>query len=380
MKTKKIISIVLVLAVMLGVFTTIFSFSASAVLNEDGTYTPGKGVETNTYHFILPYKWHSQQRENEDFSWLEGKGYAAGIYWDEGTDACGPNAKGPIWPGYKATYQPDMLSSDDPNFVASALFFSHFYVDIPKNVPSIIWNNYVDNSKITDGSASSVAYKTPIIGVGADHGYHEGDGTYYDSLDGFWDFVNNAWENDKDLLDENAECFEEGSNGLTMTFNNMVYVIEEEITSDGGNSKVYKGEWYFLYHSGYGAGYYGSWPTREMAKEQAAKGNGIYTNFVDAEGPYDLDSEDPTEEPTQDPTSAPTTQPPTNEPTKPTVQPKTEPTHQPSTNSNSSTNSNAVTTNHSAVQTGSASYAVTLLILLVAVASVVLLIRKKKTD
>lgn len=236
-KAKKITSVVLVLAVMLGAFATIFSLSTSAAVSKAGTYDwYDENEEHYIYYFAMPENW-------DDIKYGKGLYGGAGIYWDEGTGACGPDAEGPNWPGYSTITEKYWVAMTDPK-QRRPHDRDLYYSFVPKDVPSIIWNNYLDGSEITDVPASSFVFKTPRISVGA-NGYHEGDCSYYDSLDGFWDFVNDAWENNKDLLGRNAECFEEGSNGLTMTFNHMVYVIQEDITPDGGNSQIFKGEWYF---------------------------------------------------------------------------------------------------------------------------------------
>ena len=352
MKAKKIISIVLVLAVMLGAFATIFSFGASAILNEDGTYTPGDGIESYRFYFAMPESWRNQ--------FCKDAGDCAGLYWWSGTDACGAidGSGGSLpWPGYKVKAE----SKDQKNL---------FYIDIPQDVPKIIWNNSVDGGLDENEPVYSAACQTPDLPVGPIEGNVEGDGTMYDDLDGFWDLIRDAWNNDAmDQFGDNASCFEEGwFDDFAMTYNNMIYVIDPSKTSYTIDGKLtYGGDWFFMYDNGY----YGSWPTKEMAEEQAANNNGVYKTIASAISSGD-DPVDPISDPT---TETKVIQPSTNEPTS--VEPTSKPS-QSSTTPKSSTSSNAVTTNKSAIQTGSVTFALAFLTLLAIAAGVVIFIRKKK--
>lgn len=68
------------------------------------------------YFFLLP----------DDWFWDPSN--TVGIYWSEGTDAC------TSWPGYKAN------KADCENV---------YYYDVPKDVESIIWNNFYENVNIS---------------------------------------------------------------------------------------------------------------------------------------------------------------------------------------------------------------------------------------
>lgn len=153
---------------------------------------PAPEKTTNRYYFYMPDDWENELSKN------------AGIYWWEGTNAC------EIWPGYKA-HKGD----------AEGLY----YYDVPKDVTSIIWNNFIDGGTDYNSEVYKLAQKSGNIG---------------------------------------SEYYEEGESLLypqgTENFDGMVYVIDYDETDY--NSFVYppplRGEWYYYY----GNGEYGTTPEK----------------------------------------------------------------------------------------------------------------------
>lgn len=103
------------------------------------------------YFFMMPDDWFNEYTDG------------AGIYWFEGSENCGYD-----WPGYKAH------QADAPNV---------YYYDVPKDVPWIIWNNYIDGGKDTTTDLYKKARKTGMV----DTDYYEsGENNHYpEGLSGF---------------------------------------------------------------------------------------------------------------------------------------------------------------------------------------------------
>ena len=109
--SKKIISLMLAMALSASM-VAVAAVSVSADTDSDGNYVPSEGTETYRYYFYMPQRW-----ENEFTT-------STGAYWWEGTDAC-------------ETWQ-DMYKvkeTENENI---------FCIDVPTDVPKLIFNNYVD--------------------------------------------------------------------------------------------------------------------------------------------------------------------------------------------------------------------------------------------
>lgn len=152
---------------------------------------PAPEKDTNRYYFYMPDDWENELSKD------------AGIYWWEGTNPC------ESWPGYKA-HKAD----------AEGLF----YYDVPKDVTTIIWNNFIDGGTDQNSQVYKLAQKTRNIGS-----------EYYDK--------------NESLL------YPMG----TTDFDNMVYVVDydnyDELSWD---VSPIVGEWYYYY----GNGEYGTTPEK----------------------------------------------------------------------------------------------------------------------
>lgn len=271
------------------------AISTSAKVDEDGKYYPGEGIETSRYYLGVPGAWFNEETAKV--------GDTAGIYWWDGTDACGavsgtnPDARS--WPGYKAT--PAGEEGVD----------NLFYCDVPKDVPTVVWNNFLNGGTDKEQAIYLLATQAKDAKVGNEEGYAEDDDTYYDTVDGFWDYVTEAYENDE-LGDAADSFYEHPDYGLVMNFNNMIYVCDLNKTDVNFEGKpTYVGEWYFYY----GNGEYGTWPTKELTEQHLDDGATILGNITDDDY-KNSKAADPTE-PASDPVdpSAPA------DPSAPTVAP-----------------------------------------------------------
>ncbi len=136
----------------------------------EGNYgtTPKEHEESeyNRYYFLMPDEWYTEYTDN------------AGIYWWEGTNAQ------VAWPGVKAN------KSDADNV---------YYYDVPKDVTTIKWNNYLDLLMEDKESVMHLDYQTINITMSSPDEY-------------------------------------EG----------MIYVINPNLTTENpfNNKKVYEGDWY----------------------------------------------------------------------------------------------------------------------------------------
>lgn len=199
--SKKLIS--LLLAVMLTVsMVAVAAVSVAAQTNEDNQYVPGPSVDTQRVYFMMPTDW------NNDCS------TGAGVYWWENTDSC------PSWYGYNA------YEGDSENV---------YYVDIPRDVITIIWNNGYDGGDDIEDPDYAKAIQTVNISV---EGYDEGDTDLY-----------------PDGTDFDSLC------------DGMIYVINPDWVSINGFSgkQTYGGSWFYYY----GDGKYGYYETEA---EAASKG------------------------------------------------------------------------------------------------------------
>ena len=181
--SKKILSIVLALVLVLSM-GTVALFTASADLAD----LPEQPADTYRYYFYMPDEWLNESTETT--------GNTAGIYWWEGTDACGG------WPGYAA-------NKADVEGV--------YYYDVPTDVTTIIWNNFFDGGADSSAPYYADAIQTRNIGT-----------EYYDA-------------GESDLYPEGTE-----------NFDGMIYVTDFNIydKNDYSGKLQFGGEWFYYYGNG----------------------------------------------------------------------------------------------------------------------------------
>lgn len=326
---KKLVSLLLAGSVVASM-AAIASVSASAIIDSNGCYAPGENVTCGTYryYFAMPKEWYSANTNT------------AGAYWWNGTDACGAvdGSGGTLaWPGYKAQ------KSDVEDI---------YYLDCPTDVPTVVWNNYLDGGQDKEDPKYLEAKQAKDAGV---EYYSADDSDLYD-FDWFAE-MEESYNGDKADLGGFADNFfmeEEYGFGLSFNFDNMIFVLDLEKTSENfEGKKTYVGDWYFYY----GNGEYGTYPTKEKAIEK-----GTFKKTTDAPATKDEPS-----------TTTPVTTNPT-DPGKKPGQPSTDPA---SATKPASTDTPTSTVSGGAVQTGEATYAVILLVVLAAVSGVVVFTRKK---
>lgn len=329
---KKLLSLLLA-GSLVASMAAVATASVSAIVLEDGSYVPGDNVEaTNRYYFAMPDEWYSANATS------------AGIYWWSGTDPCKP-VDGSVesslgWPGYKA-----QKSADVENL---------YYVDCPTDVPTIVWNNYLNGGTDTEAPIYTEAKQAADAQVEF-YSSMDLDGVKY--TDEWLAEMEASYNGDKKALGDYADNFfydEEYGLGFSFELDNMIYVIDLSKTSENFDGKLtYVGDWYFYF----GNGDYGTYPTKE-----GSEAAGTLKNIADAPATSD------------EPTTEPTTQPTTTQPTDKPDQPSTDPT---SSVGGSSTSDTVKTPGNGNVQTGQASYAIVLLVVLAAVSGVVVFTRKK---
>ena len=262
--SKKLISIILS-CVLVASLAVVGVVSVSAAIDNDGRYVPSKGVtETHRIYFFMPESWKSEKFNASD----------AGAYWWDGADACESKdgtVKGAPWPGYKL-----QVYDADANI---------FYLDLPANAPNIIFNNFLNGGEKTTDKSGNVTYQfskeqfeaaaqTKDISCQFYSAYQDDD--YYDNmLDGeFWNKAQEAFEgNDKTFLGNFKDNFfieTENDLGFSMTFDNMIFVIDPknyDVNALSGKLS-YGGNFYFLYGKNADGKYeYGGLPNYEMAKD-----------------------------------------------------------------------------------------------------------------
>ena len=263
--TKKLISMLLSIAMVLSVAVVGIS-GVYAAIDNDGRYVPSKGVtETHRIYFFMPESWKS-----EEFNATE-----AGAYWWSGTDACeakDSSVHGAPWPGYKM-----QVADADANI---------FYIDLPSDVPNIIFNNCLNGGeREEDAETGNVTYQYSKEQFEAAaqtkdmtcQYYSNGDDEYYDNMLGgeFWTKAEVAVEgNDKSFLGDFKDNFfieTEYDLGISMTFDNMIFVIDPENSdvNDLSGKVSYGGNFYFFYGKNADGKYeYGGLPNYEMAKKK----------------------------------------------------------------------------------------------------------------
>ena len=348
--SKKLISIILscVLVISLALVGVI---GVSAAADTDGRYVPSESVkETNRVYFLMPESWKS-----EKFG-----ATGAGAYWWNGSDPCGSvdgTSVGAAWPGYKM-----QVADADANL---------FYIDLPSDVPVIIFNNFLNGGERKKDDAGNVSYEfgeeqfkaaRQTVDTTCQY-YSEGDDDYYDNmLDGtFWEKAQEAVEgNDKTFLGNFQKNFfmeTEYDLGISMNFDNMVFIIDPNNTSvnELSGKESYGGEFYFFYGKNEETGNYeyGGLPNYEQAKAE-----GVVMN-IDKNATPDEPASKPTDPSNNNNNTNPTTTVPA-----------------PDQNATSATNAvstsdTANNTDNNAVQTGATTAAAVLAVLLVAGGAVV---------
>nr|WP_302857063.1 hypothetical protein [uncultured Ruminococcus sp.] len=348
--SKKLISIILscVLVISLALVGVI---GVSAAADTDGRYVPSESVkETNRVYFLMPESWKS-----EKFG-----ATGAGAYWWNGSDPCGSvdgTSVGAAWPGYKM-----QVADADANL---------FYIDLPSDVPVIIFNNFLNGGERKKDDAGNVSYEfgeeqfkaaRQTVDTTCQY-YSEGDDDYYDNmLDGtFWEKAQEAVEgDDKTFLGNFQKNFfmeTEYDLGISMNFDNMVFIIDPNNTSvnEVSGKESYGGEFYFFYGKNEETGNYeyGGLPNYEQAKAE-----GVVMN-IDKNATPDEPASKPTDPSNNNNNTNPTTTVPA-----------------PDQNATSATNAvstsdTANNTDNNAVQTGATTAAAVLAVLLVAGGAVV---------
>ena len=353
--SKKLISIILS-CVLVASLAVVGVVSVSAAIDNDGRYVPSKGVtETNRIYFFMPESWKSEKFNATD----------AGAYWWNGADACESKdgtVKGYPWPGYKM-----QVYDADANL---------FYIDLPADAPNIIFNNFLNGGEKTTDKSGNVTYQyskeqfeaaAQTKDVTCQY-YSAGDDDYYDNmLDGeFWTKAQEAVEgNDKSFLGNFKDNFfieTEYDLGISMTFDNMIFVIDPENydVNELSGKLSYGGNFYFLYGKNADGKYeYGGLPDYEMAKENGV----VHVLDKDAKPATPIQPSKPSPAPVTPATTQPTT-------TKPASVPAPDKNATSSADS-VSTSDTTPTSGNGAVQTGVATAAAALAVVLIAGGAVV---------
>lgn len=339
---KKLVSLLLAGSVVASM-AAIASVSASAIIDSNGCYAPGDNVKaTYRYYFAMPKEWYSANANT------------AGAYWWNGTDACGAvdGSGGTLaWPGYKA-------QKSDVEDV--------YYLDCPTDVPTVVWNNYLDGGQDKEDPKYLEAKQANDAKI---EGYCDGDSDLYDTE--WFEEMYESFTTDKAKLGDFADNFfydlvnfdEEGFDSFTFNMNNMIHVLDLKKTSENfEGKKTYVGDWYFYY----GNGEYGTYPTKEEAIEK-----GTFKKTTDAPATKDEGGNSGNNGNNGNNGNAGNNG--NNGNNKP-GQPSTDPA---SSTKPASTDTPTSTVSGGAVQTGEATYAVILLVVLAAVSGVVVFTRKK---
>ena len=197
---KRIASILLAV-LLIGATAVIGVSAAEGTYYDPKPYVPSdaaKAVGFNRYFFLMPDEWSNEYTS------------AAGIYWWDGTDACGSldgAQAGVKWPGYLIYRYNDAEANV-------------WYCDVPVDAPNIVFNNGFDGGDVLwdnyDERRNLMAYQTVDIGS-----------EYYDYGE--------------------SDNYPDG----TENFNNMIYVIDPSKTSESvTGKKTYGGEWYYYHGDG----------------------------------------------------------------------------------------------------------------------------------
>ncbi|MBQ3073548.1 MAG: hypothetical protein IJD19_02580 [Ruminococcus sp.] len=183
--TKKLISVLLAVVMVLGMGTV-----ALVSVSADLASLPEVAEGCNRYFFYMPEIWKN------DYA------YTAGIYWWSGTGAH------TTWPGQAAE------EADVPGV---------YYCDVPTDVGTIIWNNFIDGGTDKTLDIYTAAVQTKNIGC-----------EYYEPGE--------------------SDLYPEGNDG----FDGMIYVTDmnQVEINDFSGKMTFAGEWYYYY----GDGKYGTSP------------------------------------------------------------------------------------------------------------------------
>ncbi len=322
--TKKLISLLLALVLVFSM-ASLAVISASAALDSNGRYVPSEGItETSRYYFAMPKYWYSEYTDT------------AGIYWWDGSDACGAvdgSGGTTSWPGYKAQV------SDVEDV---------YYVDCPSDVSTVIWNNFVNGGEDKEAPIYTIAAQGNNAPV---EYYSDGDSDLYPTE--FFEAMQESYDGDKAALGDFADnFFEDPEYGLSFTMDNMIFVIDPELTSENFEGKMtYVGDWNFYF----GEGWYGTYPTKE-----ASEAAGTLKNVNDQ------------------PTTLPSVPVTPGEPTATTVPaPSPDATSAVGSDSTPDTTPGQGGTDNGAIPTGDVSTALILFVLLAAASGAIVLTRKK---
>ena len=369
--SKKLISIILS-CVLVASLAVVGVVSVSAAIDNDGRYVPSKGVtETHRIYFCMPESWKSEKFNATD----------AGAYWWNGADACESKdgtVKGAPWPGYKM-----QVYDADANI---------FYLDLPADAPNIIFNNYLNGGEKTTDKSGNVTYqfgKEQFEAAAQTKDmtcqfYSAGDDDYYDNmLDGeFWTKAEEAVVgNDKSFLGNFKDNFfieTENELGISMTFDKMIFVIDPENydVNELSGKLSYGGNFYFLYGKNADGKYeYGGLPDYEMAKENGV----VHVLDKDAKPATPIQPSKPTPTPSNPVTPGQPVKPSPAPVTPATTQPTTtKPASVPAPDKNATSSADSVSTSdttptsgNGAVQTGVATAAAALAVVLIAGGAVV---------
>ena len=202
--SKKLISILLSVAMVVGVFTTLPISSAvetnsnstentetKYVTNLGGTYTGPIKNKSKRFFFAMPKEWYTFSNAT------------ACAYWWDGEDSCAD---------WQNSYEmrPTTIITDDGSKV--------YYIDIDENITSIIFNNGIDLGQKSENEELPPNYgkacQTEAINL---EGYDPGETMVY-----------------PDGLDSKKK---------------MIYV-PDDIENESSGFKVYGGEWYYLHSDG----------------------------------------------------------------------------------------------------------------------------------
>ena len=202
--SKKLISILLSVAMVVGVFTTLPIASAvetnsnstentetKYVTNLGGTYTGPIKNKSKRYYFAMPKEWCTFSNAT------------ACAYWWDGEDSCDD---------WQNSYEmrPTTINTDDGSKV--------YYIDIDENITSIVFNNGIDL-----GQKSEDEELPPNYGKAC-----QTNAIYLQGYD----------PNETMIYPDGLDSMEK-----------MIYV-PDDIENESSGSKVYRGEWYYLHSDG----------------------------------------------------------------------------------------------------------------------------------
>ncbi|MCH5300544.1 MAG: hypothetical protein J1E56_04420 [Ruminococcus sp.] len=314
--SKKIVSVILTLMLLIST-SAMAAISVSAANGEfydPQPYSPSadaQKVGLNRYFFLFPNNWKNDYTQS------------AGIYWWDGTDANSSldgTSQGVKWPGYKihqfSTEEVTMYADNNKESGEALVTGTVWYVDVPSDVTTIIFNNALDGGEKTwdnyDQARNEAARQTTNINV---------EGIYPE-------------DNNPNYPEIELE-----------TMNNMIYIIDPSLTgtNEVSGQSTYAGVWYF-YHGG------DQWDT---------EANPIYGG-VDGPEPGD-----PTTGATPDPTNGTTPAPQNPAGSSTNDQPTTQPT---------------TAAGNGTIATGSISLAIIVLMISAAATGVVIALRKKELE